>query len=89
MRDRVWWKRWDGLPWENRPDADERTRSLDRFLMTQVAKLVVVPAVLTLGVAASLAARRAWLPALILTTIGIVLAYGSYHLWRKLRDSRY
>jgi hypothetical protein len=89
MRDRAWWKRWEGLPWENRPDADERTRFLDRCLMTRVAKLVVVPVVLTLGVAASLAARRAWLPTLILTTIGIVLAYGSYHLWRKLRDSRH
>ncbi len=89
MRDRAWWKRWEGLPWENHPNADERTRFLDRFLMMQVAKLVIVPVVLTLGVAASLAARQAWLPAFILTTIGIVLAYGSYQLWRKLRDSRH
>ncbi len=77
------------MPWENYPDAEERTRFLDRFLMMQVAKLVVVPVVLTLGVAASLAARQAWLPAFVLTTIGIVLAYGSYHLWRKLRGSRH
>jgi hypothetical protein len=88
MRDRAWWKRWEGMPWENYPDADERTRFLDRSLTMQVAKLVVAPVVLTLGVAASLAARQAWLAAFIWTTIGMVLVYGCYHLWRKLRNSR-
>lgn len=77
------------MPWANYPDADERARFLDRFLTMQVAKLVVAPVVLTLGVAASLAARQAWLPTFIWTTIGMVLVYESYHLWRKLRNSRH
>lgn len=87
MPTRPWWKRWDGLPWDDQPDADERQAFLRRFLMPHVAILVITPLVVTFGFAASLAAKRAWPAALIWMVIGILLSYGSLHLWRALRDS--
>ncbi len=87
MPTRPWWKRRDGLPWDDQPDADERTAFLRRFLTPHVAILVTTPLVVTFGFAASLAAERAWPAALIWMVVALLLSYGSLHLWRALRDS--
>ncbi|HSH59197.1 MAG TPA: hypothetical protein VK988_06050 [Acidimicrobiales bacterium] len=82
-----WWKRRDGLPWEDLSDADERTAFLRRFLTLHVVTLVIALVVVIFGFAASLAAKRAWPAALIWVVVGIVLFYGSFYLCRTLRDS--
>lgn len=88
MSGRAWWKRWDGLPWEKEPDADERAGFLFRFLSAQIAKLVIALVVVVFGFAVSLVVERTWLAGLIWTVVGITTAYGSYVLWDRLRDGR-
>jgi hypothetical protein len=75
-----WWKRRDGLAWEDQSDADERTAFLRQFLTRHVVILVIAPVVVIFGFAASRAANRAWPAALIWMAVGMVLSYGCFYL---------
>ena len=85
MPEAPWWRRWGGLPWDNKPDAEARTSFFSRDLSTKVATLAIPLVGLPIGYAVFLATKDAWLAALVWATIGIVLACGSYLLWRNLR----